>query len=424
MPASIPDHQQPPYAIIIGLDCITGLQTARILARRRVPVIGIARSPKHIYCRTRVCEKILFADTHGDEFIRSLEVLSSELKQEAVLYPCTDMSVLVLSRHRRRLEERYHIVLPDPDVVETLMDKVSFYTYTQKAGLPVPGTFFLRSRADAEQAAQRLTFPCILKPPVKTPTWQRHVTTGVLKVSDEGDFLAVYDRCSTWAEQLIVQEWIEGGDSNLYACNCYFNADSQPVVTFVSRKLRQWPAEAGNGCFREECRNDVVLQETIRLFGNLRYRGLGYLEMKRDERTGRYFIVEPNIGRPTGGSAIAEAGGVDLLYTMYCDAIGWPLPASVEQKYGGVRWIHLSQDLRSAVHYWRHGNLSLKEWWRSWLGRKTYAAFSWTDPLPFWGELQIATQVLAGYSKTKMIQSIRCRTGSGANPCLHGDTAG
>lgn len=47
--------------------------------------------------------------------------------------------------------------------------------------------------------------------------------------------------------------------------------------------------------------------------------------MKKDRRDGRCYLVEPNIGRPIGRLAIAEAGGVPLLYTMSCDAIGRPL---------------------------------------------------------------------------------------------------
>jgi predicted ATP-grasp superfamily ATP-dependent carboligase len=115
--------------------------------------------------------------------------------------------------------------------------------------------------------------------------------------------------------------------------------------------------------------------------------------MKRDERSGKYFIMEPNIGRPTGRSAIAEAGGVELLYTMYCDAVGWPLPGNLEQQYEGVKWIHLRRDFQSALHYGRHGELTLKEWWRSFRGRKAYALFSWSDPAPFVGDLQRAIRL-------------------------------
>ena len=60
-------------------------------------------------------------------------------------------------------------------------------------------------------------------------------------------------------------------------------------------------------------------------------------------------------------SATAEISGVELLYTMYCDAIGWPLPANREQMYQGVKWIYLRHDFQSAFYRWRRGELTLKE---------------------------------------------------------------
>jgi len=372
-----------PYAIVIGLDCITGLQTARILAGHGIPVIAFARNLDHYCCRTNVCEDIIRADTASEEFICDLESLGPKLQQKAVLFPCTDMSVLTLSRHRHRLNDWYHIVLPKPDVVEMLMDKVSFYAYAAEVNLPIPKTFLLRTRTDAEMAVKELTFPCIMKPPMKTPTWEKNTKLKVYKVMNQEEALALYDKCSNWANMLMIQEWIEGNDAHLYSCNCYFNADSEPLVTFIARKIRQWPPETGTSCLGEECRNDFVLEESVRLFRSVNYRGLGYVEMKCDERTGKHYIIEPNIGRPTGRSAIAEAGGVELLYTKYCDSVGLPLPQQREQNYQGAKWIYLRRDIQSALYYWRRGKLTLREWWHSLSGRKRYAVFSWTDPAPF-----------------------------------------
>jgi D-aspartate ligase len=387
MQSSLRDGRQP-YAIIIGLDSMQGIQAARILAGRGVPVIAIAEDPGHHCCRTKTCHEILFTNTGNEELIETLETLGPKLEQKAVLFPCEDTSVLLVSRHCQRLEEWYHVVLPTSDVVEMMMDKVRFYTYAQEEGFPIPRTFVLASRTDAEQATRQLPFPCILKPPHRSQGWAQHTKLKAFKPSSVGELLALYDRYKPWADVLIAQEWIEGTDANLYSCNCYFDAGSQPLVTFIARKLRQWPPETGQSSLGEECRDDVVLRETIRLFRRVQYRGLGYVEMKRDERSGKYFIMEPNIGRPTGRSAIAEAGGVELLYTMYCDALGWPLPPNLEQRYGGVKWIHMRRDLQSALHYWRQGELTLPEWWRSWRGRKAYALFSWRDPAPFVGDIQ------------------------------------
>ena len=387
-------NPKPPYAIVIGLDGMNGIQTARILAHRKVPVLAIAKDPKHPCCRTNVCESIMHGNTGNEELIGILETLGPKLDQKAVLFPCTDMNVLCVSRYRERLEEWYHVILPPPQVVDMLTNKIRFYTYAQENGFPIPPTFFLRNREDAEHAANSLTYPCILKPPLSAlPEWERQSKLKAFVVTNASQLLATYDRFSTLAETMIVQEWIEGPISNLFSCNCYFDANSEPVVTFIARKIRQWPPDTGESSLGVECRNDIVLEETLRLFRSVKYRGLGYLEMKKDERTGRHFIIEPNIGRPTGRSAIAEAGGVELVYTMYCDALGWPLPENRVQQYGNVKWVSLRRDCQSALYHWRRGDITLADWWNSWRGRKTYDLFSWSDLKPFFGDLERAVRL-------------------------------
>ena len=373
---------------------MNGIQTARILARRNVPVIAIAKDPKHPCCRTNLCERIIVGDAGNENFIRILEDLGRKLNQKAVLFPCTDMYVLFVSRNRHKLEEWYHIILPSSQVVEMMANKVSFYKYAQENRFPIPSTFFLHSWEDAIHAANNLAYPCVLKPPLSaTPEWERQSKLKAFIISSANEFLSIYKRYQTLAGTMIVQEWIEGPISNLYSCNCYFDANSDPVVTFIARKLRQWPPDTGESSLGEECRNDIVLEESIRLFKSVNYHGLGYLEMKQDSRTGNHFIIEPNIGRPTGRSAIAEAGGVELVYTMYCDALGWPLPENRVQRYGNVKWVSLRRDFQSALYYWRRGDLTLKDWWKSWRGRKTYDLFSWTDLMPFFGDLQRAVRL-------------------------------
>jgi predicted ATP-grasp superfamily ATP-dependent carboligase len=372
-----------PCAIIVGLDSLQGLQTARILAQRNIPVIAIAKDPKYHSCRTKVCKEILFANTENEELIKTLENLGPKLSQKAVIFPCQDNNVLNVSIHRHKIEKWYHIALPPHDVVEMLMDKASFCNYAQKEGLPVPRSFTLKTRVDAETAAEKIDYPCILKPGIRDPDWLKYTSLKAFKVFNANDLLEVYDRFGRLADVLIAQQWIEGGDTNHYTCHCYFGASSDPIVTFTSRKIRQWPPRTGQRVLGEECRNEIVKEQTLRLYHSVNYRGLGYLEMKRDERSGEYFMIEANVGRPTGTSTNAEASGVEILYTMYCDCVGLPLPENIKQKYIGVKWIHLLRDTQAALYYWRHGDLTLKEWWRSWRGPKTYALFSCSDPFPF-----------------------------------------
>ena len=376
-----------PKVVIVGLDHSIGLQSARIFAQRNVPVIGIAREPKHYGCRTNTCEKILFADTYHETLIASLVSLGKSLDQKAVLVPCRDPSVFVISRFRKELEPYYHFLLPDHSVVETLIDKVGFSNLASSGGFRIPKTFVLQNSAEAENAANELNYPCVMKPGIKTDEWEKATTKKVFKVFSREEFIEAYEKFKYFSETLIAQEWVEGKDTNLYSCNCYFDRSSEPVVAFVARKIRQWPPHVGQTSLGEECRDDVVLNESIRFFKEVGFVGLGYLEIKKDEASGEYYFIEPNIGRPTGRSALAEACGVELLYSMYCDLVGLPLPQDRQQKYLGIKWISLITDLLSALQLWRSGELTVREWFKSVRGKKYYAIWSLRDPKPFFGQI-------------------------------------
>jgi D-aspartate ligase len=374
------------------LDTITGLQTARILAARGVPVVGLTNDRRHYASRTRACRRMIEADLRTEDVIDALLRLGPQLDRRAALFPCTDLTVLLISQHRERLAPWYHTALPDHAVVEMLMDKIAFLRHAEEKHLPIPATVIIGERSDAERAAQTLSFPAVLKPPMKTATWQLHTNEKAFQVWNGEELLEVYDRVAQWSERFIAQEWIDGGTDALYSCNAYFDEASLPLATFVARKLRQWPPHTGTSSLGEECRNDEVLDGAVRLFTGLGYRGLGYVEMKQDGRTGRHLIVEPNVGRPTGRSAIAEGGGVELVYTAYCDMVGLPLPSAREQRYVGAKWIDDRRDVQSALYFLRRGELTPRGWLRSVRGPKTHAVLSRSDPAPFVHELLQSTR--------------------------------
>jgi predicted ATP-grasp superfamily ATP-dependent carboligase len=373
-----------PAAVVVGLDNITGLQSARILADRGVPVYGIAANRRHFGARTNACVEVIESRLSGDELVQTLRELAPRIGPDpAVLFPCTDGAVWHVSNRRADLLDLYRLPLADHEAVDLLMDKVRFAEHANQVGLAIPRTEVLRSRDDAEEAASTLTYPSVVKPPIKSPTWLAHTSAKGLPVQDGDELLATYDRVADWSTVLLAQEWVEGGEDELFSCNAYFDADGKAQVTFVARKMRQWPPQVGTSASGVECRNDAVREETLRVFESVGFQGLAYLEMKRDARSGELSIIEPNVGRPTGRSAIAEGGGVDLLYTAYCDAVDIPLPESRTQQYVGTTWLDLRRDMQAAAVAVRRGELTVGDWARSLRGPKCHAIWSARDPRPF-----------------------------------------
>lgn len=405
-----------PPAVVVGLDSITGLQTARILARHSVPVIGVVADRRHWGARTNACVEILESPLSGPGLVSTLLELGARNDRRGVLLPCTDASVDTLSRERGRLRDMWTLPLSDHAGVDLLMDKTRFAAHAAASGLPVPRTELLGDSRDAQRVAATMEFPCVIKPPFKSPTWLARTAAKGFMVRDAAELLSTYERVSSWSPVLLAQAWVEGTEDELYSVNAYFGEGGEPLATFVARKVRQWPPGIGTSASGEECRNDEVLECALRLFGAVRFRGLAYLEMKRDRRTGRLVIIEPNVGRPTGRSAIAEAGGVELVHTAYCDALGLPLPEDRRQTYAGTKWVDVRRDLQAAVLAHRAGTLTAADWLRWMRGPKAHAIWSRQDPKPFAVDLvrATATGVRAMRARRHPVEDAAASSGSEA----------
>lgn len=378
-----------PRAVIAQLDNFVGLQTARLLAGNGVRVIGVARDPKAPYSRTNRVERVVTTRWGDDDaVVDALVALGKDLGEKAVLFPTSDIVVRAASRQRSILSEYYHLAMPEHDTVEMLMNKARFLEFALREQLPIPPTRLLHSPADAERAAKELAYPCVLKPALRSARWDQGSRLKGYKVFDSREFLDVYGRVAGLADLLIASEWIPGGEDHLYSCNFYYDARSRPLCSFVARKLRQWPPETGDSSLGEEVADERVRDIALDMFGRVGYHGLGYLEVKKSASTGQYYAIEANIARPTGRSALAEFCGVDLVYTMYCEKVGLPLPEHrLRQRFVGGKWIDDLSDTRSAYYRWRRGELTIRQWLRSRRGPKWHAIWSLRDPLPFVLEL-------------------------------------
>jgi D-aspartate ligase len=373
-----------PSAIIVGLDCSTGLQTCRLLARRGIRVIGIAGDARHPATRTNTCARVVAAPVSGEGLMAALADLGRS-EPGAVLFPCTDGSVATLAHHREALQA-FQVVLPDGETVDRLMDKEQFAELMEEQGLPAPRAMLVDSETTAHAVANRLAFPCVVKPTLKTPAWEA-AGPKVRRFEDSEAWIDAAPELLRLHPRLLVQEWIDGGDDTLYSCNCYISPRGTPNVTFVARKLRQWPPRTGVSCLGEAVMDEGIRDLALDVLSSVNFSGLGYVEIKRSPVDGKDHVIEANVGRPTGRSAIAEAGGVELLYTMYCDAVGAPLPVDRPQRDHPVKWLDLRRDLRSSLHYLRSGELTISAWYRSLRGPKVYADLDLTDLRPFAAEL-------------------------------------
>lgn len=370
-----------PVAIVIGLDCITGLQIARVLHRHGIEVIGIANDPEHFSVQTRCVSSLKIVDRNGQALLECLRTLAT--KNRPALMPATDAAVMFMTQNSEELSRLFRIASPGAKSVEHAIGKAPFALHARKYDIPVPRTRVVKDIHDLHRAAEELTAPYVLKPNLKSPSWDALAGFKVLLAKDSTALEQGYERCKNWCDYFVVQEWVEGSDDAMYSYYAFVAADGQVVAECAGHKIRQWPRLTGSGTLSEICDDPEILKTGRALLQSLDHRGFATVNMKRDTNTGKLFVIEINPGRPGMGMFVAEAAGIEMTHLAYQSLVGQPLSSAPLIQFPNARWISMKRDFASAFAGWRRGELSLAGYLRSIRGVRRRAVFDLRDPLPF-----------------------------------------
>ena len=352
-----------PVVVVEGT--LNGLGVVRSLSRGRMPIYLLDNQARCAARWSRYCRYVRVSALEGRELVDALVDLARRLACRPVLILTGDQSVNCVSEYRQVIEPLYRITLPAPEIVRALADKSLFQKLAEQEGFIVPRSVALNSAADLA-LLDTLTPPLIVKPADKTlvlkGTVARAVRAGTLAEARRAaaQMLAA-------APAIIVQEWVEGPDTELYFTLFSCDRDGRPVGLFVGRKLVCSPPAIGSTalCVAAPEVARELIGPTLQFITRVGYRGLGSLEFKRDASTGRFVIIEPTVGRTDWQEELATLCGVNLPLRAYLTELGQPLEPAPEA-FPAVAW-------RQSVGY--RARLAA--------GMRTVDGyFRWSDPLP------------------------------------------
>jgi len=203
-------------------------------------------------------------------------------------------------------------------------------------------------------------------------------------VNSERELLDRYDAVEDPARpNVMLQEYIPGGDEMTWTFNGYFDRDGECKVAFTGRKLRNFPAYFGQASLAVCAKNEYVRNTTLGFMKNIGYRGPLDLGYRYDARDGKYKVndINPRIGAMF--RLFVSENGMDVARALYQDMTGQQVIAGSAPE--GRRWIVEDVDLFSSFRYWRDGKFTLKEWINSFRGVREMAFLAADDPMPFAG---------------------------------------
>jgi D-aspartate ligase len=356
---SSPQHKAPVLLTALNLN---GLGVARVLWEHGVEVHALHDGPDDApELRSRAVKRI-WRRPPGEELVEFLARIGGELGAERpVLMPITDDSVERITAAHERLRSIYRLPYGDPRAVHELLSKKGIDEAARQHGMLVPATFVVESPDDLERVAAELRYPCILKPQDKSPAF---ATTGAQKAQrlESADELRSAYRAFCDAEpRAVVQEFIPGGDADVYFCLVAIGQDGRLLGSFVGHKIRQWPPRCGGTASCGPAHAPELVGRTAGFLSAAGVRGIASCEYKRDPRDGSFFLIEPTVGRTDWQNAVADINGVPIPYLVYADVVGAAVP-EIRVRRWARKWVHFTSDLRSADEYRKRGELGRLGW--------------------------------------------------------------
>lgn len=312
------------WAVVVG-GGTNALGVVRSLGRRGVRVAVLSKHAGALAMRSRYATRCILATDYANLPQQLLEV-AQVLQGRPVLFLTEEEAVRVVSEARDALQPIYRLRLGAHELMLELTHKEGVQLHTERHGLPIPRAVRLRSQSDLK-LLEPLRFPCVLKPGLKHAGYgARFKKAYVVKSAHEAGQL--FDEISPVLPDLLVQEWIEGGDDAIYFCLQYLGEEGRAVASFTGRKLRAWPPQVGGtaSCMAAPEAAAQLDAMTERFFAAVGFQGMGSMEYKRDARDGKFYVVEPTVGRTDYQQEVASVNGNNLPYAAYCHECGLPVP--------------------------------------------------------------------------------------------------
>ncbi len=330
------------------------------------------------YCRGKF--RLSPGCANPEPLLQALLDIARKIGRQTILIPTSDKASLFVADHAEPLQERFIFPRPLPELVRSLCSKKEMYYLARRHNISTPQTAFPRSRDEVVAFLDQVTFPVVLKGIDGTRPSSR---TGkkMSIVSSKRDLLEKYDMAEDpQSPNLMLQEYIPGGEDSVWMFNGYFNRESECLLGFTGKKIRQSPVYTGSTSLGICLRNEEVDKITRAFMAAVGYRGILDMGYRYDARDGKYKILDIN---PRIGSTFrlfVSRGGMDVARAMYLDLTGGVVRS--EEAKDGRKWLVEDCDFGSCIRYLRDGNLSLSQWWTSFRGVEELAYLAGDDLLP------------------------------------------
>jgi len=293
-----------------------------------------------------------------------------------VLFYEGDPDLLMISRRRDVLRDRFRFVIPAAELVEDLVDKSRFRALAERLDLPLPRTYHLRP--GREPLPDDIELPLVVKPLIRLRGAWDHVGGGAKarQVANAEELRELWKALAATGVDVLAQELVAGPESRIESYHAYVGAGGETVAEFTGAKIRTSPPAYGNSTALTTTVAPDVMALGRSILRRLGFTGVAKIDFKRaPDDALKILEVNPRFNL---WHHLAAVAGLNIPALVYADLVDGTRPP-VAPVPPGITWSAPWADLRA---FRAAGRSPLA--WAAWTARcDAVSGLAWDDPLPF-----------------------------------------
>lgn len=371
-------------ALVLGNNYYIGLSIIRCLGKQGVEVVAVDYSLDATYgAKSKYVKDHLIGPHYKNEeedFLNFLLDYGKKQENKPVLFPAADPYVEFIDNNLDKLKKYFLIPMTDQGLWTQVMDKESLHGLALKHGVLVPETLRQDDVNFDQVLNNEIKFPCIVKP-TDSASFVEKFRKKIFLCNNRKELDEALRKSNEAGLDVIIQRIIPGFDDHMYTFDAHLNQDSEVTHWMTCRKLRQYPINFGASVYTEQRHVPELYDISAPFFKEIGYKGFGEIEFKKDQDTGKFYLIEINT-RTTNFNSLLYKLGINFPYIAYMELLGQEIGQDALTKTTGYCFRYLQEDILAIRQYIKTGQLSYLEILKTLFRRKAPAIWSFDDPRP------------------------------------------
>ncbi len=364
-----------------------------LILGNHIQALGLARQIYQCGCEVILYTDSLYSITRYSKAVKQCFIFEDEadlmgkiLKnagdiKESLLFPTNDKLVAFLSSNYQTLSQKFFIGIPEPAIVNIFANKRNTYKFAEENNIPIPESHFPDSLESLEAISWNLQYPLIIKPAVM---YEFHQIFGkkAYKCNNRCELMEKATLISERipVDQLIIQEFLDGGAKSLYSYGT-FCVDGKTVASLMANRIRQNPMDFGNSTtYAVTCNIPEIELQAEKILKLVSYFGLAEVEFMYDQKTDQYKFLEINT-RAWKWHSISNGLGFSFIGKML-NYFNFNDTSEIKNFDLHIAWIERLTDTSVILKELLKGNNIMNEVLKSFRTKKVSAVWSSRDILP------------------------------------------